>query len=84
MTTCRISRLKILLASGALPLVTSPAFAGHAGEMESPGLLPHELLIGLVGLAGLVLFALLALAWVLWRVRGLDRRLRNLEGGRKT
>ncbi len=25
----------------------------------------------------------LALAWVIWRVRGLDRRLRDLEGGRK-
>jgi len=65
-------------------LYATAAFAGHAGEMESPGLMPHELLIGLVGLAGLVLLALLALAWVVWRVRGLDRRLRDLEGGRKT
>jgi hypothetical protein len=52
--------------------------------MESSGLMPHELLIGLVGLGGLVLLALLALAWVVWRVRGLDRRVRDLEGGRKT
>lgn len=51
--------------------------------MDSPGLMPHELLIGLVGLAGLVLFALVALAWALWRIRGLDRRVRDLEGGRK-
>ena len=79
--TCRFNLF--LLAVVLFP-VAAPALAGHAGEMESPGLLPHELLIGLVGLAGLVLFALLALAWVIWRVRGLDRRLRDLEGGRKT
>jgi hypothetical protein len=82
MTTCRFDT--ILLSSGALAFVSSPALAGHAGEMESPGLMPHELLIGLVGLAGVVLFALLALTWVVWRVRGLERRLRDLEGGRKT
>ena len=65
-------------------LHTTAAFAGHAGEMESPGLLPHELLIDLVGLASVVLLALLALAWVVWRVLRLERRLRDLEGGRKT
>ena len=64
-------------------LYATAAFAGHAGEVEIPGLMPHELLIGLAGLAGLVLFALLALAWVIWRVRGLDRRVRDLEGRRK-
>ena len=64
-------------------LYATAAFAGHASEMGSPGLMPHELLIGMVGLAGLVLLALLALAWVIWRVRGFDRRLRELEGGRK-
>ena len=80
MTTCRIN--PFLLAAVLFPGV-APALAGHAGEMEGPGLMPHELLIGLVGLAGLVLLALLALAWVVWRVRGLDRRLRDLEGGRK-
>lgn len=78
--TCRFNRL--LRALPAL-FTASPALAGHAGEMESPGLMPHELLIGLVGLAGIVLLALLALAWVLWRVRGLERRLRDLEEGRK-
>jgi len=80
MTTCRFNGLQL-----AVPLLlsASPVFAGHAGEVESQSLLPHELLIGLVGLAGLVLFALLALAWVIRRVRGLDRRLQDLEGGRK-
>lgn len=82
MMTCRIDQ--IFMFSNALLLLASPALAGHAGEMENPGLMPHELLIGLVGLAGLVLLALLALAWVIWRVRGLDRRVRDLEGGRKT
>ena len=57
--------------------------AGHAGEMDSPGLLPHELLIGLVGLTSIVLIALLALAWVIPRVRGLEQRMRDLETGRK-
>ncbi len=80
MTTCRINRR---LLAFPVSFLAAPAFAGHAGEMESPGLLPHELLIGLVGLAGVLLLALLALAWVLWRVRGLERRLRDLEGGRK-
>jgi hypothetical protein len=81
MMTCRIN--PFLLGAVLFPGV-APALAGHAGEMESPGLMPHELLIGLVGLGGLVLLALLALAWVVWRVRGLDRRVRDLEGGRKT
>jgi hypothetical protein len=78
--TCRFSSLPILLSSGAL---TSPAFAGHAGEMDSPGLMPHELLAGLVGLAGMLLLTILALTWVVWRLRGLERRLRELEGERK-
>ncbi len=76
MMTCRFSSLTILLSSGAL---TSSAFAGHAGEMDSPGLLPHELLAGLVGLAGMLLLSILALTWVVWRLRGLERRLRGLE-----
>ena len=78
--TCRINRLLL-----ALPMLftASPALAGHAGEMESPGLMPHELLIGLVGLAGLLLLTILAVAWVVWRVGRLERRLRGLEGGRK-
>jgi hypothetical protein len=74
--TCRFNSLTILIASGALP---SPAFAGHAGEMDSPGLMPHELLAGLVGLAGMLLLTILALTWVVWRLRGLERRLRGLE-----
>lgn len=85
MMTCRIKQKTgtVPLGKRGLSPFFAIAFAGHAGEMESPGLLPHELLIGLVGLAGLVLLALLTLAWVVWRVRGLDRRLRDLEGGRK-
>ncbi len=74
--TCRFSSPMILISLGAL---TSPAFAGHAGEMDSPGLMPHELLAGLVGLAGILLLTILALAWVVWRLRGLERRLRGLE-----
>ena len=78
MTICRISAAHLTAL-----LTATPAFAGHAGETDTQGLLPHELLMGLAGLAVLLLFALLALAWVVWRVRGLDRRLRDLEGGRK-
>jgi hypothetical protein len=77
---CRFSSLTILTASGAL---TSPVFAGHAGEMDNLGLMPHELLAGLVGLAAMLLFTILALTWVAWRLRGLERRLRELEGERK-
>ena len=73
--TCRFS-LTFLISLGAL---TSPAFAGHAGEMDSPGLMPHELLAGLVGLAGMLLLTILALTWAVWRLRGLERRLRELE-----
>jgi len=29
------------------------------------------------------LFTILSLAWVVWRLRGLDRRLRELEENRK-
>ena len=69
----------------AVPMlfVARLAYAGHAGEMESPALFPHELLVGLVGLAVILLFTVLALTWVVWRLRGLDRRLRDLEGDRK-
>ena len=80
MTTCRINRL---LPALPVPFTASPAWAGHAGETGGPGLMPHELLIGLIGLAGVVLLALFILAWVLWRVRGIERRMRDLEGGRK-
>lgn len=82
--TCRIDRLlKILISSVALALVPSPALAGHVGEMDTPGVMPHELVAGLVGLAAILLLAILALAWVVWRLRGLDRRLRELEENRK-
>lgn len=81
MTTCRFKLL--LLAAAVFPLTAPPTHAGHAGEMDGPGLMPHELLIGLIGLAGVVLLALFVLAWVLWRVRGIERRVRNLEGERK-
>lgn len=73
---CRFRSLTILISSGAL---TSPVLAGHAGEMDSPGLMPHELLAGLVGLAGMLLLTIFALTWVIRRLRGLERRLRELE-----
>ena len=79
MMTCRIRALPVAL----LPLVTTRAYAGHAGEMDAPGLMPHELVAGLVGLAAILLLAILALAWVVWRLRRLDRRLRELEESRK-
>jgi hypothetical protein len=63
--------------------IASVALAGHAGEMDTPGVMPHELVAGLVGLAALLLVAVLALTWVVWRLRGLDRRLRELEENRK-
>ena len=64
-------------------LATSVALAGHAGEMDTAGIMPHELVAGLVGLAAILLLAILALTWVVWRLRGLDRRLRELEETRK-
>ena len=64
-------------------LFTSVALAGHEGEMDTPGVLPHELVAGLVGLAAILLLTILALTWVVWRLRGLDRRLRELEENRK-
>ena len=79
MTTCRIRGLLVAL----LLLATTRAYAGHAGEMDTSGLMPHELVAGLVGLAAILLLAILALAWVVWRLRGLDRRLRELEESRK-
>ena len=66
-----------------LLLAATRAYAGHAGEMDNPGLMPHELVTGLVGLAAILLLAILALAWVIWRLRGLDRRLRELEESRR-
>jgi len=64
-------------------LLTSIVLAGHAGEMDSSGVMPHELVTGLVGLAAILLLTILALTWVIWRLRGLDRRLRELEENRK-
>ena len=64
-------------------LFTSVALAGHAGELDTPGVMPHELVAGLVGLAAILLLALLALTWVVCRLRSLDRRLRELEENRK-
>jgi len=79
MTTCRIRGLLVAL----LLLATTRAYAGHAGEMGAPGLMPHELVASLLGLAVILLFTILSLAWVVWRLRGLDRRLRELEESRK-
>ena len=64
-------------------LLTSIVLAGHAGEMDSSGVMPHELVTGLVGLAAILLLTILALTWVIWRLHGLDRRLRELEENRK-
>jgi hypothetical protein len=72
-----------MLLRGLLTCIAAVAFAGHAGEMDSPGVMPHELVAGLVGLAAILLLAVLALTWVVWRLRGLDRRLRELEENRK-
>jgi hypothetical protein len=69
--------------AGLLLLAPRNAYAGHAGEMDTPGVMPHELVAGLVGLAAILLLAILALTWVVWRLRGLDRRLRELEENRK-
>ena len=79
MTTCRIRGLLVAL----LLLATTRAYAGHAGEMGAPGLMPHELVASLLGLAVILLFTILSLAWVVWRLRGLERRLRELEESRK-
>jgi len=79
MTTCRIRGLLVAL----LLLATTRAYAVHAGEMGAPGLMPHELVASLLGLAAILLFTILSLAWVVWRLRGLDRRLRELEESRK-
>jgi len=68
---------------GLLAYITAVAFAGHAGEMDTPGVMPHELVAGLVGLAAILLLTILTLTWVVWRLRGLDRRLRELEETRK-
>jgi len=64
-------------------LLTSIVLAGHAGAMDTSGVMPHELVAGLVGLAAILLLTILALTWVIWRLRGLDRRLRELEENRK-
>jgi uncharacterized protein HemY len=78
-----LSNLKIFISVGVFRFVAAPALAGHAGEMDTPGVMPHELVAGLVGLAAILLLAVLALTWVVWRLRGLDRRLRELEENRK-
>ena len=72
-----------MLLVALLPLATTRAYAGHAGEMGAPGLMPHELVASLLGLAAILLFTILSLAWVVSRLRGLDRRLRELEESRK-
>ena len=69
--------------AGLLLLASGNAYAGHAGEMDASGVMPHELVAGLVGLAAILLLTILALTWVVWRLRGLDRRLRELEENRK-
>ncbi len=69
--------------AGLLLLAPGNAYAGHAGELGTPGVMPHELVAGLVGLAAILLLAVLALAWVVRRLRGLDRRLRELEENRR-
>ncbi len=69
--------------AGLLLLAPGNAYAGHAGELDTPGVMPHELVAGVVGLAAILLLAVLALAWVIWRLRGLDRRLRELEENRR-
>ena len=79
MRRCRIRVLPVAL----LPLATTCVYAGHAGEMDAPSLMPHELVASLLGLAVILLFTILSLAWVVWRLRGLDRRLRELEESRK-
>jgi hypothetical protein len=75
--------LEAILSSLMILLMASLAFAGHAGELDTPGVMPHELVAGLVGLAAILLLAVLALAWVIWRLRGLERRLRELEENRR-
>jgi uncharacterized protein HemY len=72
-----------MLLRGLLTYIATVALAGHAGEMDTPGVMPHELVAGLVALAAILLLAISALTWVVWRLRGLDRRLRELEENRK-
>ena len=74
--TCRSNPLPTAVS---LLFMAVPAYGGHAGEMDSPSLMPHELLVGLVGLAGLLLLTILTLALLVWSLRGLERRLRELE-----
>lgn len=62
-----------------LLLIASTSYAGHAGEIETLSVMPHELLAGLLILAGLLLITIAALAWVVWHLGKLDRRLRALE-----
>jgi len=72
--TCRFEFLSALML-----FVASAAHAGHAGEMDTPGVMPHELMAGLVLLAGFLLLTILVLVWVVWRLSRLDQRLRALE-----
>ena len=76
-------RQRLVFLSSLIMQRSSLAFAGHAGEMEGPAVMPHELLAGLVGLAGLLLITIVAVIWIAWRLYRLDRRLRVLEEGRK-
>ncbi|MGH7255143.1 MAG: hypothetical protein ACREI3_05135 [Nitrospirales bacterium] len=60
-------------------MMSGTAWAGHAGDMDIPVVLPHELFGWLVGLS-LLLVAVLGLAGLLfWRLHRVERRLRALE-----
>jgi hypothetical protein len=59
--------------------MAGPAYAGHAGEMSGPFMMPHELMGWLVVLAllGVALLGVVILA--IWRLARIERRLQALE-----
>ncbi len=55
------------------------AYAGHAGDMGGPLMMPHELAGGMIIVALLILAVLILVGVVIWRLVKLERRLRALE-----
>ena len=55
------------------------AYAGHAGDMGGPLMMPHELAGGLLIIALLIFAVLILLGIVIWKLLKLERRLRALE-----
>jgi hypothetical protein len=59
--------------------MAASAYAGHAGEVSGQAMMPHELVGFVVVLALLVIVLAMLTALAFWRLRVIDRRVRQWE-----